>query len=317
MFNSDWRTRPVAGIGIVGLDHVAVTDRWERDTKSTANHYFEQVGGPVPVALMAMSRLGMAEPPCFRGIVGRDEAGKTVLRDLKNAGIEVSSIRRVSRGVTGRSLVVLNRGDGTRSLTNFPGEAMLDTTQNPFLAGAESGLLHLDGRELPLALRVAEKVRGGGGKVSLDLGTMRPGRAKLLPYCDIVIASKIGGAGAFPDDADDPIEQTKRFLDGGATVAGVTLGAGGVVIGCRDENGGVPVHLPAFPVENVVDTCGAGDLFHGAFLWAYREGKSVIESATFAQAAVALRIQHYGNVAGQPTREQVEAFLGEFHSSNP
>jgi sugar/nucleoside kinase (ribokinase family) len=93
----------------------------------------------------------------------------------------------------------------------------------------------------------------------------------------------------------------------------VTLGADGVVIGCRDENGGEPVHLPAFRVPNVVDTCGAGDLFHGAFLWAYREGRSVLESATFAQAAVALRIQHYGNVAGQPTREQVEAFLKERH----
>jgi len=144
--------------------------------------------------------------------------------------------------------------------------------------------------------------------ISLDLGSFREQKATLFAYCNIVIASKPGGAGAFPDVADSPVEQTKRFLDAGATVAGVTLGADGVIIGCRDENGGVPVHLPAFHVENIVDTCGAGDLFHGAFLWAYREGRGVFDAATFAQAAVAVRIQRYNN-SGQPTHGDVEAFL--------
>lgn len=119
----------------------------------------------------------------------------------------------------------------------------------------------------------------------------------------------MGGATAFPDVADDPHEQTRRFLEMGPNIAGVTLGAAGVVIACRDENGGEPIHLPAFPVANVVDTCGAGDLFHGAFLWAYRSGLSSIASAQFAQAAVALRIPYLGNNAGQPTREAVESFL--------
>lgn len=144
--------------------------------------------------------------------------------------------------------------------------------------------------------------------VSVDLGSVYFQRQRIAFTAQILIASKKGANEFHPKFANNPIDQTKRFLEDNL-IAGVTLGADGVVIGCRDENGGEPVHLPAFRVPNAVDTCGAGDLFHGAFLWAYREGKTVIESATFAQAAVALRIQHYGNVAGQPTREQVEAFL--------
>lgn len=306
MNKTDWRTRPVAGIGIVGLDHVAVTDRWEHDTKSTATHYFEQVGGPVPVALMAMARLGLSDTPLLVSNVGRDTAGDELLNLLQECDVDSEFVRSRVGHRTPHSLVILNVTDGTRSLTSFPGslaEESILASRTPF---AETGLLHSDGRETRWTLRVKERSEA---LLSLDLGSPRPTHRELLPVVDIIIASKFGGAGTFPMCTDAPLEQTKRFLDLGATVAGVTLGAGGVVIGSRDENGGEPVYLPAFKVENVVDTCGAGDLFHGAFLWAYREGKTVIDSATFAQAAVALRIQHYGNVAGQPTREQVEAFL--------
>ncbi|MBC7808805.1 MAG: hypothetical protein H7145_21945 [Akkermansiaceae bacterium] len=306
MFKSDWRTRRVAGIGIVGLDHVAVTDRWERDMKSTATRYFEQVGGPVPVALMAMARLGLDEPPLFVGNIGEDTAGDEVLNVLQECGVSSEFTRARAGHRTPHLLVVLDTSDSTRALANFPGTLSEEPILSPWTPFSDTGLMHTDGRETRWALRIRENLRG---MLSLDLGSSRPTHRDLLPSCDIIIASKVGGAGTFPDYADDPIEQTNRFLELGATVAGVTLGADGVVIGCRDENGGDPVHVPAFKVENVVDTCGAGDLFHGAFLWAYREGKTVIESATFAQAAVALRIQHYGNVAGQPTREQVEAFL--------
>lgn len=306
---SDWRTRRVAGIGIVGLDHVAVTDRWERDTKSTATHYFEQVGGPVPVALMAMARLGLVELPLFAGAIGEDYAGGTVQGQLFGE-VDTTLIREYFyEGGTPHSLVVLESRDGSRTLTSWNDSKFPTLTRDQIGGMRGCGLLHIDGRDPNGVTETINLLREYETIVSLDLGSFREEKARLFPSCDIIIASKVGGSGTFLDHADDPIEQTKRFLEGGATVAGVTLGADGVVIGCRDENGGVPVHLPAFRVENVVDTCGAGDLFHGAFLWAYREGKTVIESAMFAQAAVALRIQHYGNVAGQPTREQVEAFL--------
>lgn len=323
MNKADWRIRPVAGIGIVGLDHVAVTDLWERDTKSTATHYFEQVGGPVPVALMAMARLGMTESPGFHTALGGDKTGDRILELLNESRVDTRPVRRTAPSLgAGHSIVVLNTSDGTRSVVNSPADYLgsnyyIPLRHQPDPLIDEAGLLHIDMRNLIVNQIAARDARSKGAKVSWDLGSWKhgfqypqdPWLAHAVSHCDIVIASKPGGASAFVDIETQPIEQVKRFLGLGATVAGVTLGAGGVAIGSRDENGGEPVHLPAFKVENVVDTCGAGDLFHGAFLWAYREGKTVIDSAIFAQAAVALRIQHYGNVAGQPTREQVEAFL--------
>ena len=172
---------------------------------------------------------------------------------------------------------------------------------------SQARILHLDGRDLDGALHAAQIVKAAGGHVSLDLGTMRPGREALFSLCDVVLASKGGGAGAFPEHADSPSEQVRGFLRHGVKVAGVTLAEKGVMLATQEQP--EPVFLPAFPVKNVVDTCGAGDVFHGAFCWAYATGMPPHTAANFAQATVALRIQHYGNRAGLPSRETVEAFL--------
>ena len=46
-----WRERSVVGLGLVNKDFVAQVPAWERDQKAVASAYFEQVGGPVPVAM--------------------------------------------------------------------------------------------------------------------------------------------------------------------------------------------------------------------------------------------------------------------------
>jgi sulfofructose kinase len=59
----------------------------------------------------------------------------------------------------------------------------------------------------------------------------------------------------------------------------------------------------------VVDTLGAGDVFHGAFVLAVAEGRAVAEAARFANAAAALKCTRAGGRAGIPTRAEVEALL--------
>lgn len=314
---------PVVGLGLVNKDFVASVPSWERDGKVAASAYFEQVGGPVPVALAALARLeGGPGNVSLLGVLGDDRDGDDLLGWLAAGGVDGSLVTRAPATSTSRSLVLLDERDGTRTVANWAGGLPPLTPFTPEQEAllARAGLLHLDGRDLDASLRAAEIVRGvsvacgAGGVVSLDLGTMRPGGERLLPLCDIVIASRKGGSGAFPDAvrggpqaADSPAEQVRRFLDLGAEIAGVTLGHEGVVIG--ERGGGEPVHLPAFVVERVVDTCGAGDAFHGAFLAAHRAGRGPIEAAGFAQAAVAVRIARRGNQAGLPTRAEVEAFM--------
>jgi sugar/nucleoside kinase (ribokinase family) len=300
---------PTVGIGHVNVDQVAVVPVWERDQKAVASHYFEQVGGPVPVALAAMARLGVGVPPVFLGVVGDDGDGARVREWLGEAGVDASSVQ-VSGGFGGtcKSMVVVDARDGARSLVNVGGDlASLVLDGDVMRLLKRASLLHIDGRDHPVCFAAAEVVRAVGGVVSLDLGTARAGTPTLLPLCDIVIASRKGGAGAFPAFAGSPEEQVRAFLDAGAAIAGVTLGAEGCVVGERLVDGTVGVErLAAYPVPDAADTNGAGDCFHGAFLWALLNGYRVEDAGHFAQAAVAVRIRRFGNRDGLPDRAAVE-----------
>lgn len=296
----------IVGFGLINKDFIAVVPSWERDQKTRATHYFEQVGGPVPVALTAAARLGGVE--CVHlGVVGSDREADDVAEALIAQHVE-PLLERADGVATSRSIVLLDARDGSRTLANYAEELppmRFSEAHEAILQKAK--LLHVDARDLEGALHAARLVKQAGGIVSLDLGTMRPGREQLFPLCDVILASKGGGAGAFPEHAADPAAQVRGFLSRGAAVAGVTLAEKGVMIATREHP--EPVLLPAFKIETVVDTCGAGDTFHGAFCWAYLHDYSAIDAANFAQATVALRVQRYGNRAGLPTRDAVESFL--------
>ena len=300
----------VVGVGLVNKDFLAFVPAWERDHKVEATELIEQVGGPIPVALTAMTRLGRLPQITryeFIGVLGEDMQGDEVRHWLTAEGVGTGYCQSAPGVRTSCSVVIVDERDGSRTLANYA-EALppLEMTREREELLAEAALVHLDGRDLPACLRAAEIVKAAGGIVSYDLGTMREGRDELFRFSDIILASRKGGAGAFPDVADNPTEQVRRFLERGATVAGVTLGQEGVVIGRAGEE---PVHRPVYPVATVADTCGAGDTFHGAYLWAYLSQKNAIASADFAQAAVSLRIQHRGNRAGLPNSATVATCL--------
>jgi sugar/nucleoside kinase (ribokinase family) len=101
----------------------------------------------------------------------------------------------------------------------------------------------------------------------------------------------------------------------GCRVGGVTLGEKGLL--WYDETG--TVHsMPALliPKERVIDTNGAGDVFHGAYIYSYlaNPGKSWHDHFDFARAASTFKIQRLGNEAGLPTLRDIEvvkmAFAG-------
>jgi sugar/nucleoside kinase (ribokinase family) len=84
---------------------------------------------------------------------------------------------------------------------------------------------------------------------------------------------------------------------------------------CYDETGTVrSLSALSDAPHRVVDTSGAGDVFHGACVFSYlaRPDQSWDEHFRFARAAAAYKIQHLGNEAGLPTLADIEATRREF-----
>jgi len=75
--------------------------------------------------------------------------------------------------------------------------------------------------------------------------------------------------------------------------------------------------MPALPIsrERVIDTNGAGDVFHGAYIYSYlaNPSKSWRDHFDFARAASTYKIQRLGNEAGLPTLADIEKVRHEFN----
>ena len=292
------------GYGLVNFDDIVIVPSMVHDGKTTATGTLRQVGGPVPVALQTYTRLGGES--CFCGVIGDDKFGDYVSQHLSGSVTE-SLLVRCQNGTTSRSIVIIEAITGQRTIVNIPANGMDLVDVSPFIDKFQAGsILHLDGRDLETDLRLAAAARLAGTLVSIDLGTMRPGREALLAKCDIILASKSGSAGLTPDRPDDIEGQLSIMRQFGASVVGVTLAENGVVVGDQWNT----YRLPAFKVANVVDTNGAGDCFHGSFLYAYAHlYKDLQNVAKFAQACVALKITKLGNDAGLPNLSNVMDFL--------
>ncbi len=99
----------------------------------------------------------------------------------------------------------------------------------------------------------------------------------------------------------------------GVKIGGVTLGDQGMV---WSENGGAVRHMPALavPKAEVIDTNGAGDIYHGAYVYSYLASpeKSWDEHFRFARAASAHSVRHLGIEHSLPTTADVRTAERDF-----
>ena len=90
----------------------------------------------------------------------------------------------------------------------------------------------------------------------------------------------------------------------GPEIVGITLGDDGCILSWENE-----IHRePAF-VMDVVDTTGAGDVFHGAFIYGLLQDWPLTRIARFANAVAAMKCRELGGRAGIPALDEVMAFL--------
>jgi sugar/nucleoside kinase (ribokinase family) len=183
-------------------------------------------------------------------------------------------------------------------LTDFP---ELD------LAGCRA--LHIDGHQPDAALHYAKRCRERGVLTSLDGGGLRINTHELLGFVDVAIVAE-----RFCQQLDKTAAATLDYLKArGCRIGGVTMGERGLL--WYDETGNVAT-LPALtvPRDRVRDTSGAGDVFHGAYVYSYLKdpARPWADHFDFARHASAFKVQHLGNEAGLPTLQDIAAVGREF-----
>ena len=295
----------ILAVGYACVDYITVVDRLPHlDEKMIVGNLLVQGGGPSATAMVAAARLGAR--PALVTSVADDGLGREIIEELTREGVD-STLSPVRRGGNSAfAFVMIERHSGLRTIVGRPAVVKkLEPGELPVEAIRRAKVVFVDGNEPEAQLAAAKIAREAGAPVIFDAGNEKAGMEELLPYTDVLIASR--GFGRDVGGSEDPEKAAAEFFSrGNLSAAAVTAGAEGAYFHTREG----AFHQRAFAVK-AVDTTGAGDAFHGGYAYAMAQGWPARKSAEFAAAVAAMKCTKVGGRTGLPRLAEVEAFLAE------
>ena len=328
----------IVGIGASTLDRFIVVDHYPtgREVQQVVSSTTDG-GGPVATALAVAGKYGACT--AMIDSIGDDMVGRHILDDFEKYNVNTNAIQ-VERGAkSGVATILVKQSTGERAVFFERSTA----TEPDFLEVhkqliEDAYILHINGRHRQLMRSAMAVAKEAGTIISLDGGAQRydEDMKAITEDSHIVIvardyAEKYTGA--------TNLEDACRIIhDRGALIAGVTDGANGSYFVWPN---GTAYRCEPFPQKSIVDTTGAGDSFHGAFLANlahiinHMKGQETIstskshgasiravelikhcahsdleKAAIFASAVASLNTQGIGGRSPPPTLKSVQELIG-------
>jgi sulfofructose kinase len=291
--------------GIIVLDEVFRVEEFpQADGKVQAKGYFVVNGGCAANAAVAIARLGgraaLAGP--MGGPAGEDANGDRVLQAFAREKLDTTHCQRIDGYATALSAIFVN-GKGDRTIVTYRDEHIamaVPSDSDAIVAGADAVLA--DNRFPHFVQPVCEAGRRRKVPVVLDGDKATVEDDPLFHICShVVFSAECLRATTGITDLEQGLKRIARHSD---AFLAVSNGPGDIVV----LEKGVLRTVPVFQIR-AVDTLGAGDALHGAFVLALAEGWGPDEALRFGSAVAGIKCSRIGGSAGAPTREEVDAFL--------
>ena len=271
-------------------------------------------GGSAGNTAAGLAALGL--DAAFIGQVADDQLGQIYRHDIESQGISFLVEPRSDVGATARSLILVTP-DAQRTMNTFLGAAqMLETGSVDLAAVADSGIVYLEGYlwdpAAPRAAREAaiEAAHAAGRKVAFTLSDtfcvdrhrdsfwqlLRDGKVDIL-FANEAEAVSMGQV----NDVEEAIPALAVYVQ---TLVVTRSEAGAIAV-----SGGNRADVQAQPIDRLVDTTGAGDLFAAGFLAGEARGLGLEASLRLGAIAAAEVIQHYGARPEQDLKALAEGVL--------
>ena len=328
----------IVGIGASTLDRFIVVDHYPtgREVQQVVSSTTDG-GGPVATALAVAGKYGART--AMIDSIGDDMVGRHILDDFEKYNVNTEAIQVESGANSGVATILVKQSTGERAVFFERSTA----TEPEFLDNhkqliGSAYILHINGRHRQLMRSAIEVAKEVGTIISLDGGAQRydEDMKPITEDSHIVIVAR-DYAEKYTGTTN--LEEACRIIyERGALIAGVTDGANGSYFVWPD---GTAYRCKPFPQESVVDTTGAGDSFHGAFLAKLSnilhsesakvsstntvQGDSSLcavelikgcahsdleQAAIFASAVAALNTQGIGGRSPLPTLKSVQELIG-------
>jgi sulfofructose kinase len=291
----------LVGVGLNATDTlIPLADYPQRGSKVEYSGAMVLPGGQVATTVVACQNWGMSTR--YVGILGDDSAADLHRQAFTRAGVE-AQITTVAGGTSPQSLIMVDDG-GERTILyrRDPRVTLRPEHLDPqWIVNARA--LHVDGFDTVAATLAAGWARAAGIPVIADLDELYPGVEELLQNVDYLIVSRdIPGRLTGEPDLEMALRQMQRRY--GSRLAAATLGENGVLA----WSGKQLHHVSAYSVP-VVDTTGAGDIFHAGFIYGLLQNWPLERQLDFACAAAALNCTTVGARGGIQAVEVIEELM--------
>ena len=263
-------------VGMVTLDLVYMTSGPpSSNQKLVASDYTVSAGGPATNAAVAFGALGNAAT--VLGVVGAHPITHLIRADLESVGVAIADLDPARTEPPPVSSILITEPTGERAVVSInASKSQMSPAQIPaeILAGVEVVLI--DGHQMAVGQAIAQQARAQNIPVVVDAGSWKPNFEQVLALADYVICS----ANFHPPGCEDAESAMTYLAHLEVPHIAITHGEQPIQYCSGGESGEISV-----PKVKVVDTLGAGDIFHGAFCHFCWETDCV--SAVTAAAAIA------------------------------
>lgn len=249
--------------------------------------------------------------------VGKDEAGARVMDYVVANGLSAAYIQQEEGLQTGMNIVLIDEKGERHFLTN-PKSSLRKLSKEDILPYVEemgdivsfasifvSPMLDISAME-----EVFKRIKCEPGRILVaDMTKAKKGETLedikcLLPYIDYILPNE--EEIALLTGIKDSKQNAKLLVEAGVGCAVIKCGSRGCIIKTKDTY----LEIPAYPVEQVVDTTGAGDCFAAGFLWGLSQGLSLEKCGRLACAVASCAVEQVGAtegvVSGQKALERFE-----------
>jgi sulfofructose kinase len=291
----------LVGVGLNATDTViALKDFPQRGSKTEYSGAEVLPGGQVASTVVACQQWGLKTR--YVGKLGEDVAAALHREAFKAAGVQ-TRIVTVPGGASAQSLIIVDAGGERTVLLRRDDRLAIDPGElkREWIVNARA--LHVDGFDTAAATLAATWAREAGVPVVADLDELYPGVEALIEKIDYLIVSR-----DFPRRlmGEDNLETALKAMQSryGCSLTAATLGEGGVVAWDGKE-----MHASAAYRVPVVDTTGAGDVFHAGFIYGLLQGWDMPRRLDYACAAAALNCMSVGARGGIQSVAQIEDLM--------
>ncbi len=287
-------------VGHITYDITFVTDSFlKENTKTRFHDKTECVGGPTTIAAFLLAKWN--EDVEMAGIIGNDDYGRRIKKQCALNRVKTNYLTLDPNGETSHSIILSNKENGSRTIMMYVPK---DETLKPFTPEENPDIILLDGHEYEASLDLLNKYPKAISV--LDAGRDRKNVVDLARKVNYVVCSKEFAERVTGVKIDFSQKQTlilaftkmEQMFQNNIVI---TLEAEGSIY---RYNGQIKI-MPSIKVKTI-DSTGAGDIFHGAFVYGLAQGFDYEKTLKYASIAGALSVTRVGGYKSIPTLEEMK-----------